>query len=83
MKEKKIIFHYTKDEEDKMDTSYVYLRESLKNQEAGKSVQQIIIDDKGIEGNKGLRGEIIVDLDSEGCVIGIELLGDIIPDDLK
>lgn len=75
MIEKKIIFQSSKDEG--TDSYYIYLKESLKDSKVGESVKQIVID------NESLKGELIIDLDAQGKVIGIEILGDIVPDKLK
>jgi len=84
MIEKKIIFQYTADESGgKMDASYIHLKESLRNVTPGESVQQMIVDGKTIEGGENFRGELIVDLDKKGNIIGIEILGNVIPDSLK
>ena len=44
---------------------------------------QVKIDNKSAEGLDNFRGEIILDLDENGRIVGIELLGDIIPDNLR
>ena len=41
------------------------------------------IDNKSVEGLQNFHGEIILDLDENGRIVGIELLGNIIPDNLK
>ena len=43
----------------------------------------MIIDGKTVEGGEGFKGEIIVDLGKDGKIVGIEILGDVIPDELK
>lgn len=83
MIEKKIIFQYTEDKNGKMDASYITLAESLKDLSPGESAQQIIVDNKSVQGNENFRGELIVDIDKEGRVVGIEILGDVIPKALK
>lgn len=44
---------------------------------------QIRIEDGAIEGIGGFKGEIIIDLSKQGKIIGIEILGDVLSDDLK
>ena len=48
-----------------------------------KSKTQIVLDDESVQGNSGFRGELIIDLNEEGKIVGIEILGDVIPDVLK
>jgi len=83
MIEKKIIFQYTEDKNGKMDASYITLAESLEDSSTHEAAHQILVDDKGVQGNENFRGELIVDIDKEGRVIGIEILGDVIPQPLK
>lgn len=50
---------------------------------AGKSKTQIVLDNDGVQGNENFRGEIIIDLNAEGKIVGIEILGDVLPEQLK
>lgn len=49
----------------------------------GKSQTQIVLDKDGVRGNENFRGEIVIDLNAEGKVVGIEILGDVLPEQLK
>ena len=37
----------------------------------------------GVDGLEQFKGELIVDLNAEGKIVGIEILGNVIPDRLK
>jgi|GEM_PF-5792395 len=84
---KKIIFQYTHDESNSMDTSYISFKESLPEPSEGKAVGQIRVDPENheveIDGVKKFRGEIIIDVNEEGNIIGIEILGNVVPENLK
>ena len=80
MKDTMIPFQY--DEEAK--AGYVYLRKDLKSGQPGESKKQVIITSNGIENGEHLKAELIVDLDENGRIVGVEILGDtVIPDYLK
>lgn len=79
MKEKKIILQISKDS----DASYIYLRESLTDLKPGEAKRQIIIDGFDADEEKKFRAEIILDIDEKGKLFGIEILGDVLPDNLK
>lgn len=78
MIEKKIIF--TTDNTSPR-TSYIHLKESLSESRESESVEQIVIDSKykNIQGGDNFKGEIIIDIDKDGNIVGIEILGDVIP----
>ena len=77
--QKKIIFSLTPDS----NLYYIHLKGSVEELLPGQSYQQMIIDGKTVEGGEGFKGEIIVDLGKDGKIVGIEILGDVIPDELK
>ncbi|MFB4268961.1 DUF2283 domain-containing protein [Nonomuraea sp. GTA35] len=51
---------------DENDVAYIYLVDHIG---AGESARQVVLDDDGI------RGEVILDVDREGKVLGIEVVG--------
>jgi uncharacterized protein YuzE len=81
MIQKKIIF--TTESVDGTRMSYVYLKDSLEDSALNESKQQMIISKGNIEGGDTFKGELVIDLDKNGNILGIEILGDIIPDNLK
>ena len=48
-----------------------------------KSSSRLKIAADGIDGLEQFKGELVVDLNAEGKIVGIEILGDVIPDNLK
>ncbi|MFC5825185.1 DUF2283 domain-containing protein [Nonomuraea insulae] len=48
------------------DVAYIHLVEHIG---AGEAVRQVVVEDAGI------KGEVIVDLDGDGALLGIEILG--------
>ena len=80
---KKIIFTCEETEKGKTSYCYVFLREDIKAGKPGESVRQIVFDGYPTKEKKDFKGELIVDLDKDGKIIGIEIIGDLIPDHLK
>lgn len=78
---KKIVF--THENNSSMPVSYICLKESFEDLKPTEITSDIKIDSDGIEGNENFKGEIIIDLDKDGKIVGIEILGDVIPDILK
>jgi uncharacterized protein YuzE len=60
--------------------SYIYLQDFKKK--SLQSNQQMIIDGKEVKGGEDFKGDLVVDLDKDGKIIGIEIRGNIVPDDL-
>lgn len=78
MKISKIVFSYEAD--NLMPASYIYLKKDVKDPDSGKAVRQIKFDEHGIDGNEGFKGEVVFDINEKGQIIGIEILGNVIPD---
>lgn len=79
---KKIVFSYTP-ADGGMPTSYIDMKERLDEPSSGSAVNQIRFDSYKIEGNENFKGEVIIDLNEKGEIIGIEILGNVIPDNLR
>lgn len=79
--EKKIILTFN----DKGDTAYIHLKESLMDMKIGESKKQVVYDGFDSEEAKNFKVELILDVNENGKIIGIEILTnrDIIPDELK
>lgn len=77
--EKKIIIHFT---DGQPPISCIYLKDSLKKLKVGESVKQISISKYRTENMEDFPGEIILDLDKDGKIISIEIIGDVIPKEL-
>ncbi|NJP94149.1 DUF2283 domain-containing protein [Nonomuraea sp. FMUSA5-5] len=48
------------------DVAYIYLADHIGK---GEAVRQVVVDDDG------LRGEVIIDVDRDGKVLGVEIVG--------
>lgn len=85
MNEKKIILQHEQQEGEGGQYAYIFLKEDLKNSEAGESKRQVTYDGYGSEEAKKEGLEFIVDFDENDKIIGIEIISnkDIIPDSLK
>jgi len=80
--EKKIIMQYT---EGQPPIAYIHLKESLKELKVGESVKQVVISKFGIDNQENLKaflGEVVLDLDKNGKLVGIEIIGEVIPKNL-
>ena len=78
MTEKQIKFTH---EKSGVDLSYI----ALKDIGEGEAVSQIRLDGETVElsGLDSFEGEIVIDLDKSGKILGFEIIGDVIPDSLK
>lgn len=77
MTKKSILFHNSKDEG--IDAAYIY----LVNPADLKSNSQMTIDKHGVGNAENFKGEVVLDLDSEGRILGIEILGDVLPKSIE
>lgn len=78
--QKKIIFNFTPTEP---NASLIFLAESGEDIDKIKIHKQMIIDSDGVQGNENFKGDLIVDLDINGKIVSIEIIGDVIPNKLK
>ena len=79
MIQKKIMFTYDGDY-----ASYVHMNENEKIETNSKAINRVLISPDHTEGQENLKGDIVIDLDLEGRVLGIEILGnDMVPKGLQ
>ena len=77
-KQEKIVITYNRGD----GTAYVYLRKKLKDMEPGEVKDTTVLEPIDDDKKSKFKPEIIVDTDEEGRVVGIEILGDVMPKNL-
>lgn len=80
---KRIFFTYQQGSSPRYDASYIYLKENKNHLEQGESVKQIVIDITTLPGGEDIKGDLVLDINANNRICGIEILGDVIPDELK
>ncbi len=60
--------------------SYIHLQNT--DTYPPQATQQMVIDGNTVRGGQDFKGDIVVDIDQAGKIIGIEIRGDVIPERL-
>lgn len=76
---KKIIFHHTPTQP---QVSMIFMNEAPDEIKAEEAKFQMTVDGQHVQGGDKFKGELIIDMDKDGRIVSIEILGDVIPKSL-